>query len=149
MLIQVQVAFAMQPIRGQLQSAQQVLFARQSKWETHTCSPQRHVHDLKVMKLAVLLCSALLLSVSVLSQENDTPVSNVTGTDEKPTQTPQAYPTKLGCDKYTTACSREFDPVCGSDGVTYSTECVLCFMNSERALNVTMTRKGECSVKEQ
>ncbi|XP_034399410.1 trypsin inhibitor ClTI-1 [Cyclopterus lumpus] len=91
------------------------------------------------MKLAVLLCSALLLSASVLSQEDDTPVNNVTGT-----QTAQAEPTKPDCNKYTASCSREFDPVCGSDGVTYSTECMLCYKNREKEKNVTVASKGTC-----
>uniref|UniRef100_A0AAR2J1I9 Kazal-like domain-containing protein n=1 Tax=Pygocentrus nattereri TaxID=42514 RepID=A0AAR2J1I9_PYGNA len=45
------------------------------------------------------------------------------------------------CDK---SCTREFDPVCGDDGNTYSTECVLCMENKNRNHHVKIMHKGRC-----
>ncbi|XP_029297513.1 pancreatic secretory trypsin inhibitor-like [Cottoperca gobio] len=91
---------------------------------------------LDIMKLTVLLCSALLLSVSVLALENE-PVTP--DSDEMVTVKP-------GCDKYKDeVCTREYDPVCGSNKKTYSTECILCQENRKKNTNVTMSGKGQCS----
>ncbi|XP_051514706.1 serine protease inhibitor Kazal-type 1-like isoform X2 [Myxocyprinus asiaticus] len=42
-------------------------------------------------------------------------------------------------------CSREYDPVCGDDGKTYSNECMLCWENSQNNQNVKVMYKGECN----
>ncbi|XP_054453872.1 serine protease inhibitor Kazal-type 1-like [Anoplopoma fimbria] len=107
--------------------------------ETDICYPQRHIHNLEVMKLTVLFLSALLLSVSVLSLENDTDTdSDETGTDGAP------EPNKSDCHRSGNFCTKEYNPVCGSNGKTYSTKCMLCLENREKKTNVRVASKGEC-----
>ncbi|XP_046718228.1 serine protease inhibitor Kazal-type 1-like [Silurus meridionalis] len=80
------------------------------------------------MKVAALICVSLLLCLSA-----------VISADEK------SQPREAECEKYVTStCTREFDPVCGDDGKTYSTECVLCMENKTRNQHVKVMHKGMC-----
>ncbi|KAG7465013.1 hypothetical protein MATL_G00171660 [Megalops atlanticus] len=81
------------------------------------------------MKLTILVCTFALLFVSVLSQAAE--------------RLPQ--PKQPWCEKYEDGmCSRQYDPVCGDDGVTYSTECVLCQHNKNRDAKIRIRHSGEC-----
>ncbi|XP_033990116.1 serine protease inhibitor Kazal-type 1-like [Trematomus bernacchii] len=87
----------------------------------------------------LLLCSALLLSFSVLSVESEA----VTDGDGA---LMTGAPEEAGCEKFEgETCTREYDPVCGSDGKVYSTECVLCQENRREKTNVKVAKKGTCS----
>ncbi|XP_054024393.1 ovomucoid [Dryobates pubescens] len=41
-------------------------------------------------------------------------------------------------------CSEIVGPICGSDGITYSNECLLCTYNIEYGTNVSKDHDGEC-----
>ncbi|NWZ84266.1 IOVO protein, partial [Poecile atricapillus] len=41
-------------------------------------------------------------------------------------------------------CSDAVSPICGSDSVTYSHECLLCAYNAEYGTNVSKDHDGEC-----
>ncbi|NXG56013.1 IOVO protein, partial [Hemiprocne comata] len=41
-------------------------------------------------------------------------------------------------------CTKTLSPICGSDGVTYSNECLLCAYNIEYGTNISKDHDGEC-----
>ncbi|XP_072106664.1 trypsin inhibitor ClTI-1-like [Mobula birostris] len=49
------------------------------------------------------------------------------------------------CDKYILpACPRNYAPLCGTDGNTYSNECVLCMEIKQRKANIRIRKPGRC-----
>ncbi|XP_023048004.1 serine protease inhibitor Kazal-type 2 isoform X2 [Piliocolobus tephrosceles] len=41
-------------------------------------------------------------------------------------------------------CPRDFNPVCGTDMITYPNECTLCMKIRESGQNIKIIRRGPC-----
>ncbi|NWU11607.1 ISK1 inhibitor, partial [Cephalopterus ornatus] len=41
-------------------------------------------------------------------------------------------------------CTRNFEPVCGTDNILYSNECMLCLQNRQRGGTVRIKNRGMC-----
>ncbi|XP_029441193.1 serine protease inhibitor Kazal-type 2 [Rhinatrema bivittatum] len=49
------------------------------------------------------------------------------------------------CEQYALpGCPRNLNPVCGTDGITYPNECVLCESNRSNNKNVKIVGSGPC-----
>ncbi|KAK9963222.1 hypothetical protein ABG768_006424 [Culter alburnus] len=73
------------------------------------------------MKLAVLICVSFLIYLSSAEPQ-----------PREDTDTPGF------------GCTREYNPVCGDDGITYSNECMLHWESKLRNQNVNVKHEGKC-----
>ncbi|XP_004686915.1 PREDICTED: pancreatic secretory trypsin inhibitor [Condylura cristata] len=48
------------------------------------------------------------------------------------------------CSSEINGCPRIYNPVCGTDGNTYSNECILCRENEKRQIPVLIQKSGPC-----
>ncbi|XP_061089523.1 serine protease inhibitor Kazal-type 1-like [Conger conger] len=92
------------------------------------------------MKLTILVCTLVLLSLSVIS---------VMGQRLNPFQPRRLWHYQDRQAK----CSEKFErglcdsilkPVCGDNGKTYDNECKLCYENKRYNKDVRIVRAGEC-----
>ncbi|XP_021006795.1 serine protease inhibitor Kazal-type 1 [Mus caroli] len=80
------------------------------------------------MKVAIIF---LLSALALLSFAGNTFSAKVTGKEPS-------------CRYAMGGCPRIYHPVCGTDGITYANECVLCFENRKRIEPVLIQNGGPC-----
>ncbi|KAM4617841.1 serine protease inhibitor Kazal-type 1-like [Discoglossus pictus] len=73
--------------------------------------------------LVFTLCTGVILSAALGGSQDDPACAKYSGGD---------------------GCKIEYNPVCGSDGNTYASECHLCKENEERTIKVLIQLRGHC-----
>ncbi|XP_051505720.1 serine protease inhibitor Kazal-type 1-like [Myxocyprinus asiaticus] len=78
------------------------------------------------MKLTILICVSVVICLSVAEPQPREAICSESDNNG--------------------LCSREYNPVCGDDGITYSNECMLCWDNSVRNQKVKVMFEGKCEI---